>query len=52
MQQLLNEFSEHEVHLFEADERAGGHANTVSFKLPQADNAKSAVDVDTYAAYG
>ncbi|KLO16726.1 FAD/NAD-binding domain-containing protein [Schizopora paradoxa] len=29
---LLNEHSDHEVHLYEADERFGGHANTVDFK--------------------
>ncbi|KAK4046792.1 hypothetical protein OIO90_006434 [Microbotryomycetes sp. JL221] len=32
----LNKFSEHEVHLFEADSRWGGHANTVSFSRPTA----------------
>lgn len=30
----LNEYSEHEVHVYEADERAGGHANTVKFTSP------------------
>ncbi|KAF9220868.1 FAD/NAD(P)-binding domain-containing protein [Gyrodon lividus] len=41
---LLNEHSDHEVHLFEADNRAGGHANTVRYHLGGED-----VDVDTYA---
>lgn len=27
----LNEYSEHEVHLFEADEYLGGHTHTVQF---------------------
>lgn len=43
---LLNEYSDHEVHLYEADSRAGGHANTVSFTAPGVQNAQ-AVDVDT-----
>jgi len=30
----LNEYSEHEVHMFEADERPGGHANTVEYVSP------------------
>ncbi|KAG8736052.1 hypothetical protein FRC10_009856 [Ceratobasidium sp. 414] len=30
----LNEHSDAEVHLFEADSRPGGHANTVKFKRP------------------
>ncbi|KAI8986057.1 FAD/NAD(P)-binding domain-containing protein [Trametes punicea] len=42
---LLNEHTEHEVHLFEADQRPGGHANTVKFSLP----GEEAVDVDTIA---
>ncbi|KAI0696013.1 FAD/NAD(P)-binding domain-containing protein [Cytidiella melzeri] len=41
---LLNEYSEHEVHLYEADHRAGGHANTVIFKT---DKQGPSVDVDT-----
>ncbi|KAK7677754.1 hypothetical protein QCA50_019306 [Cerrena zonata] len=40
---LLNEHSDHEVHLFEASNRPGGHANTVTY-TPQ--NGKP-VDVDT-----
>jgi predicted NAD/FAD-binding protein len=43
--QLLNEYSEHEVHLYEADDRPGGHANTVRVAQP----GKEPVDVDTYA---
>lgn len=43
--QLLNEYSEHEVHLYEADDRPGGHANTVHVAQP----GKEPVDVDTYA---
>ncbi|KAF7309884.1 Amino-oxidase domain-containing protein [Mycena indigotica] len=31
---LLNQHSEHEVHLYEADSRPGGHANTVKFTTP------------------
>ncbi|KAL5501445.1 hypothetical protein ACEPAH_8705 [Sanghuangporus vaninii] len=41
---LLNEYSGHEVHLFEADDRLGGHANTVQFKSPHHPNS---VAVDT-----
>lgn len=40
--QLLNEHSDHEVHLFEADDRAGGHANTVGCRIGGVD-----VRVDT-----
>ncbi|PCH40211.1 amine oxidase [Wolfiporia cocos MD-104 SS10] len=31
---LLSEYTNHEVHLFEADARPGGHANTVLFSQP------------------
>ncbi|KIM22770.1 hypothetical protein M408DRAFT_28417 [Serendipita vermifera MAFF 305830] len=31
----LNEYSDHEVHLYDADSRPGGHANTVPFTNPQ-----------------
>ncbi|KAJ7595096.1 hypothetical protein C8J56DRAFT_1123994 [Mycena floridula] len=41
---LLNEHSDHEVHLFESDSRPGGHTNTVSFHPP---DKKTSVDVDT-----
>ncbi|KAI9058484.1 FAD/NAD(P)-binding domain-containing protein [Trametes sanguinea] len=40
---LLNEFTDHEVHLFEADSRPGGHANTVTFSPPGKEDA----EVDT-----
>ncbi|SCV74586.1 BQ2448_7615 [Microbotryum intermedium] len=41
---LLNEHSKHEVHLFEADSRPGGHANTVEYKNPHGDDY---INVDT-----
>ncbi|KAG8935550.1 hypothetical protein FRC03_004142 [Tulasnella sp. 419] len=47
---LLNEHSPHEVHLFEADDRPGGHANTVQFIQPGKTNAKP-VNVDRYAIF-
>ncbi|KAJ7608445.1 FAD/NAD(P)-binding domain-containing protein [Roridomyces roridus] len=31
---LLNEHTDHQVHLYEADDRPGGHANTVKFVPP------------------
>ncbi|KAI0042044.1 FAD/NAD(P)-binding domain-containing protein [Auriscalpium vulgare] len=40
---LLNEQTDHEVHLYEADARPGGHANTVSALVP----GYCDVDVDT-----
>lgn len=40
--QLLNEYSDHEVHLFEADDRVGGHAESVLFERC----GKEPVDVD------
>lgn len=42
--QLLNEYTDHEVHLFEADSRPGGHANTVTYSPP----GKEPTDVDTW----
>jgi predicted NAD/FAD-binding protein len=44
--QLLNEHSDHQVHLYETDDRPGGHANTVRF-IPPGKEAKDGVDVDT-----
>ncbi|KAJ7094716.1 FAD/NAD(P)-binding domain-containing protein [Mycena belliarum] len=43
---LLNEYSEHEVHLYEADDRPGGHANTVKF-TPAGNKPQDSVYVDT-----
>ncbi|KAJ7109078.1 FAD/NAD(P)-binding domain-containing protein [Mycena crocata] len=43
---LLNEYSEHEVHLYEADNRPGGHANTVKF-TPPGKQPEDGVYVDT-----
>ncbi|KAF8886197.1 hypothetical protein BD779DRAFT_1611807 [Infundibulicybe gibba] len=43
---LLNEHSEHEVHLYEADDRPGGHANTVQF-TPPGKTREDGIDVDT-----
>ena len=43
----MNEFSEHEVHLYESENRPGGHANTVPFSV-QKDGQKLSVNVDTY----
>ncbi|KAG2123795.1 hypothetical protein DEU56DRAFT_893401 [Suillus clintonianus] len=42
----LNEHSPHEVHLYEVEDRAGGHANTISY-IPPGKSDKDAVDVDT-----
>lgn len=42
----LNEHSEHTVHIYEADSRHGGHANTVEFRQPGVQDA-SPIDVDT-----
>ncbi|KAG2009646.1 amine oxidase [Coprinopsis cinerea AmutBmut pab1-1] len=44
---LLNEHSEHTVHLYEADTRPGGHANTVRFVPPGAPADSDGIDVDT-----
>ncbi|ESK85916.1 amine oxidase [Moniliophthora roreri MCA 2997] len=43
----LNEFSDHEVHLYEADSRPGGHANTVTYTKPGASKDRESIDVDT-----
>jgi len=45
--QLLNEHSKHEVHLYEYDNRPGGHANTFTFSAP----GKEPVDVDGLVAH-
>ena len=39
----LNEYSSHEVHLFEAEGRLGGHTNTVPFESP----SREVVQVDS-----
>ncbi|KAH9936220.1 FAD/NAD(P)-binding domain-containing protein [Fomitopsis serialis] len=44
---VLNEYSNHEVHLYEVHTRPGGHANTVSFVSP----GRKPVDVDTYIVF-
>jgi hypothetical protein len=44
---LLNEYSDHTVHLYESDSRPGGHANTVRF-VPPGKEHEDGVDVDTY----
>lgn len=38
----LNSSTDHEVHLFEADSRLGGHTNTVLFQSPH--GSKTPVD--------
>ncbi|THH11128.1 hypothetical protein EW146_g8150 [Bondarzewia mesenterica] len=40
---LLNEHSDHDVHIYESDSRAGGHANTVKVESPD----KEPADVDS-----
>ena len=42
--QLLNEHSQHDVHLYEAEDRPGGHAHTVHVAQP----GKVPTDVDRY----
>ena len=37
--QALNEFSGHDVHLYEAAPRPGGHAHTVNFMQPSKDGS-------------
>lgn len=48
--QLLNEYSGHQVHLYEADSRPGGHANTVRF-VPPGKDEKDGIDVDRYVCF-
>ncbi|PBK63091.1 FAD/NAD(P)-binding domain-containing protein [Armillaria solidipes] len=43
----LNEYSDHEVHLYEADKRPGGHANTIPFSYESRDGSRQTVKVDT-----
>ncbi|KAF9046220.1 amine oxidase [Panaeolus papilionaceus] len=43
---LLNEHSDHTVHLYESDYRPGGHANTVHY-IPKGKGWRAGVDVDT-----
>ncbi|PPQ69909.1 hypothetical protein CVT24_003243 [Panaeolus cyanescens] len=43
---LLNEHSDHTVHLYESDYRPGGHANTVHY-IPKGKGWQAGVDVDT-----
>ena len=40
--QVLNEYSDHEVHVYEVDDRPGGHANTAAFTAPS--GASTSVD--------
>lgn len=42
----LNEHSDHEVHLFEANDYLGGHTNTVRFTSVDGDKKRS-TNVDT-----
>ncbi|KAL1741427.1 hypothetical protein HDZ31DRAFT_45464 [Schizophyllum fasciatum] len=44
---LLNEHSAHQVHLYEADSRPGGHAHTVRFHR-EGQEPEQGVDVDTF----
>ena len=43
----LNEYSEHEVHLFESNEYLGGHTHTVQIESNSLDNWKPPRNVDT-----
>ncbi|KAK0187599.1 FAD/NAD(P)-binding domain-containing protein [Armillaria mellea] len=45
----LNEYSDHEVHLYESDNRAGGHANAVPFISNDQDGLPLYVLRSTYA---
>lgn len=42
--QALNEYSPHEVHLFEADSRLGGHAHSVKFVNPKNQTESTMID--------
>ncbi|SJL08016.1 uncharacterized protein ARMOST_11375 [Armillaria ostoyae] len=43
----LNDYSDHEVHLYESDDRAGGHANAVPFISKDQDGREQSAYVDT-----
>ncbi|KAK0504455.1 FAD/NAD(P)-binding domain-containing protein [Armillaria luteobubalina] len=43
----LNEYSDHEVHLYESDDRAGGHANAVPFISKDENGREQSAYVDT-----
>lgn len=43
----LNEYSDHEVHLYDSDNRAGGHANAVPFISKDQDGREQSAYVDT-----
>ncbi|KAI0826896.1 FAD/NAD(P)-binding domain-containing protein [Trametes gibbosa] len=45
---LLNEHTDHEVHLFEADSRPGGHANTVTYARPGKEPTDIVFNPSTY----
>ncbi|KAH9851833.1 FAD/NAD(P)-binding domain-containing protein [Lenzites betulinus] len=45
---LLNEHTDHEVHLFEADSRPGGHANTVTYARPGKEPTEIVFNPSTY----
>ena len=42
--QLLNEYSDHEVNIYEKDARLGGHTNTVEFKRKLSRTCKDSAD--------
>jgi predicted NAD/FAD-binding protein len=45
----LNEYSNHEIHLFEADDYLGGHTHTVQFNVPVSHGSRGSTptNVDT-----
>lgn len=49
--QALNEYSDHEVHVYESDDRPGGHANTVKFTNP-ANGESTMVDMYVCPLFG
>ena len=44
---FLNEFSDHDVHLFESADRVGGHTNTVDFHPPNTQDASQQLQSTT-----